>query len=141
MRIEKMPAKIPAQWQLSRRTALLRTDHFKSLRVVKASQVAMPDRKWIQRAPFIAVALAAAGGVIFETITPEIISATIFYVVGVLVGYWLPQPKAALALALLATPLIIIGDWISIPNGPSDWKVLLNRSLAVGVVWLGAVKD
>jgi PAS domain S-box-containing protein len=99
----------------------------------------MLGRKWIQRVgPFIAVALAAAGGLIFETITPEIISATIFYVVVVLVGYWFPQPKAALALALLATPLIIIGDWISIPNGPSDWKVLLNRGLAVGVVWLVA---
>jgi PAS domain S-box-containing protein len=100
----------------------------------------MPGREWIQRAgPFIAVALAAAGGLIFETITPEIISATLFYVVVVLVGYWFPQPKAALALALLATPLIIIGDLISIPNGPSDWKAWLNRGLAVGVVWLAAV--
>jgi PAS domain S-box-containing protein len=99
----------------------------------------MPDRKWIQRVgPFIAVALAAAGGLILETITPEIISATIFYVVVVLTGYWFPQSKSALALALLTTALIIIGDWISIPNGPFDWKVLLNRCLAIGVVWLVA---
>jgi PAS domain S-box-containing protein len=88
--------------------------------------------------PFIAVALAAAGGLIFETITPQIISAAIFYVVVVLAGYWFPKPKSALALASLTMPLIIIGDWISMPNGPFDWKVLLNRCLAIGVVWLVA---
>jgi hypothetical protein len=41
--------------------------------------------------------------------TPQVISVTLFYVSLVLVGFWFPKPKAALALALLATPLIIIG--------------------------------
>jgi hypothetical protein len=57
--------------------------------------------------PFIAVALAAASGLIFDAMTPEVISVTLFYVIVVLVGYWFPQPNAALALALLATPLMV----------------------------------
>jgi PAS domain S-box-containing protein len=106
---------------------------------LKISQVAIPGRKWVQRVgPFIAIALAAAGGLIFDAITLEIISVGLFYVGVVLVGYWFPQPKAALALALLATPLIIIGYWISIPSGAPGWEAWLNRSLAVGVVWLTA---
>jgi PAS domain S-box-containing protein len=88
--------------------------------------------------PFIAVALAAAGGLIFEVMTPKIISLSLFYVSVVLVGYWFPQPKAALALALLATLLIIIGHWISIPGGAPGWEAWFNRGLAVGTVWLAA---
>jgi PAS domain-containing protein len=88
--------------------------------------------------PFIAVALAAASGLIFDAMTPEIISVTLFYVSVVLVGYWFPQPNAALALALLATPLIIVGHWITIPGETPDWEAWLNRGLAVGTVWLAA---
>jgi PAS domain S-box-containing protein len=88
--------------------------------------------------PFIAVALAAASGLIFDAMTPEVISVTLFYVSVVLVGYWFAQPNAALALALLATPLIIIGHWITIPSETPDWEVWLNRGLAVGTVWLAA---
>jgi hypothetical protein len=54
------------------------------------------------------------------------------------VGYWFPQPRAAFALALLATPLIIIGYWISIPDVTPHWEVWLNRGLAVGTIWLAA---
>ncbi len=93
-------------------------------------------RSWA--GPVIAVAVAAASGLIFDAMTPEIISAGLFYVSVVLVGYWFPQPKAALALALLATPLIIIGYWVSAANGLPGWEGWLNRGLAVGTVWLAA---
>jgi hypothetical protein len=96
-------------------------------------------RRYLPRAgPVIAVALAAAGGLIFDATTPEIISVSLFYLSVVLVGYWFPQPKAALALAPIATLLIIIGYWISIPDVTPDWEVWLNRGLAVGTVWLAA---
>jgi two-component sensor histidine kinase len=100
----------------------------------------MPGRKWIQRVgPFVAVGLTAAGGLIFDAMTPEIISVSLFYVIVVLVGFWFTEPKAALALALLVTPLIIIGHWIAIPDGiPTDWEAWLNRGLAVGCAWLTA---
>ena len=70
-------------------------------------------RSW--RGP-AAVTLVAAGAVISDAWTPQVVSATAGYVGLVIVGYWLPQPKAALTLALLATPLIIIGHWISTPS-------------------------
>jgi PAS domain S-box-containing protein len=95
--------------------------------------------KYLSRTgPFVAVALAVACGLIFEAMTPEIISVSLFYVSVVLVGYWFPQPKAALALALLATPLIIVGHWITIPGGTPDWEAWLNRGLAISTVWLTA---
>ncbi len=100
----------------------------------------MPGRKWIQRAgPFIAVALAAAGGLIFDATTPEIISVTLFYVGAVLAGYWFPQAKAPLVLALLAVPLIISGYWLAIANGAKGWESWLNRGLSVVTVSLVAV--
>jgi PAS domain S-box-containing protein len=96
--------------------------------------------RYLSRAgPFVAVTLAAAAGLAFDAMTPEIISVCLFYLSGVLVGYWFPQAKAALALALLATALIIIGHWITIPDGLPDWEAWLNRGIAVGAVWLAAV--
>ncbi len=97
-------------------------------------------RRYLSRTgPFIAVALAAAGGLIFDALTPEIISVTLFYVSVALVGYWFPQTKAALVLALLAAALIIIGRWITIPDQVPDWEAWLNRGLAIGTVSLAAV--
>jgi PAS domain S-box-containing protein len=83
--------------------------------------------------------LVAAGGLIFDALTPQVVSVTVFYVVLVLIGYWLPQPKAALALALLATPLVIIGHWVSIPEYTPEWQSWLNRGVSVGGIWLTAV--
>jgi hypothetical protein len=88
--------------------------------------------------PFVAVALAAAGGLIFEAMTPELISVTLFYVSVVLAGYWFPQPKAPLALILPAVLLIIIGHWIAIPGEAPNWEAWLNRGLSIGTVSLPA---
>jgi PAS domain S-box-containing protein len=86
-----------------------------------------------------AVTLVATGGLIFDAATPQVVPATPFYLGLVLIGYWLPQPRAALALALLATPLMIIGHWISIPESTPEWQSWLNRGCAIGCVWLTAV--
>jgi PAS domain S-box-containing protein len=86
-----------------------------------------------------AVILAVAGALIFDALTPQVVSVTAGYVGLVLIGYWLPSPRAALALALLATPLIIIGHWISIPESTPEWQSWLNRSCSIGSVWLTAV--
>lgn len=80
-----------------------------------------------------------AGALTFDALTQRIISVDIFYVGLVLLGFWLPKPKAALALALLATTLIIAGYWISIAESIPAWQEWLNRTLAIGVVWLAAV--
>jgi two-component sensor histidine kinase len=57
----------------------------------------------------------------------------------VLTGFWFPKPKSALALALLATSLIIIGYWVTIPDEAPEWAVRVNRALAIGTVWLTAL--
>ena len=96
--------------------------------------------RYLSRAgPFIAVGLAAACGLIFDAMTPEIIEVTPFYVTVVLVGYWFPQPKASFALLLLAVPLIIIGHWITIPSQVPYWEDWLNRGLSIGTLLLAAV--
>jgi PAS domain S-box-containing protein len=93
-------------------------------------------RSW--RGP-AAVTLVAAGALIFDALTPQVVSVTAAYVGLVLIGYWLPGPRAALALALLATPLIIIGQWMSIPETTPEWQGWMNRGSSIGAVWLTAV--
>jgi PAS domain S-box-containing protein len=93
-------------------------------------------RSW--RAP-AAVTVVVAGGLIYEALTPPVVSVTGVYVGLVLIGFWLRDKRAALALALLATPLIIIGHWISIPSSGSEWESWMNRGISIGTVWLTAV--
>src|SRR5262249_53970637 len=85
-----------------------------------------------------AVILAAAGAMVFDTLTPQSFSVTAAYVGLVLIGYWLRDPRSALALALLATPLVIIGHWTSIPSSVPEWESWANRGDTVGSVWLAA---
>jgi hypothetical protein len=93
-------------------------------------------RSW--RGP-AAVSVVGAGALIFDMLTPQTVSATAGYVGLVLIGYWLRDKRSALALALLATPLIIIGHWISIPSGAPEWESWMNRGISIGSVWLTAV--
>jgi PAS domain S-box-containing protein len=86
-----------------------------------------------------AVTLTAAGAVIFDVLTPQVVSVTTLYTALVLIGYWLPKPRAALALALLATPLIVIGHWLSIVESTPAWQSWTNRGISIGDVWLVAV--
>ena len=92
-------------------------------------------RSW---GPPTAVTLMAAGALIFDVLTPQVVSVTTLYTGLVLIGYWLPQPRAALA-ALLAPPLIIIGHWLSIPERTPEWQSWMNRGITIGDVWLVAV--
>jgi PAS domain S-box-containing protein len=80
-----------------------------------------------------------AGALIFDALTPQAVSVTAVYVGLVLIGYWLRDPRSALALAMLATPLIIIGHWISIPDIVPEWESWVNRGISIGSVWLTAV--
>jgi hypothetical protein len=86
----------------------------------------------------IAAALVGTSALIFEAVTPQIISVGIFYVGLVLIGFWFSNPKAALLLALIATPLIIAGYWVTIPDNTPAWEAWMNRVLAIGTVWMTA---
>jgi PAS domain S-box-containing protein len=85
-----------------------------------------------------AVTLVAAGAMISDALSPQVVSVTAGYVLLVLIGYWLRDPRSALALALLATPLIIIGHWLSIPDSTPEWEGWVNRGDSIGSVWLTA---
>ena len=87
----------------------------------------------------IVALFVVAAALTFDALTPQIISVGSLYVGLVLLGFWFPNPKAGLALALLATPLIIAGYWITIPDSIPAWQAWLNRALAIGTVWFVAV--
>jgi PAS domain S-box-containing protein len=104
-----------------------------------SSRIDRSERYFRSWGPPAAVTLMAASALIFDALTPQVISVTTLYTGLVLIGYWLPQPRAALALALLATPLIIIGHWLSIPESTPEWQSWMNRGISLGDVWLVAV--
>ena len=90
-------------------------------------------------AAFGAAALIASGALIFDAVTPQMLEVGPFYVAIVLTGFWFPNPKSALALAFFATSLIIIGYWVTIPDGSPAWEAWANRVLATVTVWVTAV--
>jgi PAS domain S-box-containing protein len=87
----------------------------------------------------VAVALVGAGGLVFDAMTPRAVTATLFYVGVVIAGFWFPPQKAPLALALVATPLSIIGYWLSAPDPTPAWEAWLNRGVSTCSVWLAAL--
>ena len=93
-------------------------------------------RSW--RGPVV-VASTAAAALIFDALTPQAVSVTAGYMGLVLIGYWLRDPRSALALAMLATPLIVIGHWTSIPSIVPEWESWTNRGISIASVWLTAV--
>lgn len=108
-----------------------------SERISRLRAVAQCRPSW--RGAAIAALFVVAAALIFDALTPQIISVGILYVGLVLLGFWFPKPKAALALALLATLLVIAGYWITIPESIPAWQAWLNRALAIGTVWVTAV--
>jgi two-component sensor histidine kinase len=86
-----------------------------------------------------AAVLIAVIALIFDAMTPQMIAVGIFYVAIVITGFWFPEPKAAFVLALAATPLIIVGRWLTIQDNTPVWAAWTNRILAIGTVWLVAV--
>jgi two-component sensor histidine kinase len=98
------------------------------------------SRHWLSRGlSAFAVILVSAGALLFDALTPEMISVDIFYVTLVLLGFWFANPKATLALAMLATLLIVVGHWITIPDSTPEREVWLNRGLAAGTIWIAAL--
>jgi two-component system, sensor histidine kinase PdtaS len=102
-----------------------------------SERISRPSLSW---AGAVTAALSiAAGALIFDALTPEIISVGLLYVALILIGFWFHHPKASLVLALFATALIILGHWITMPDNTPEWQAWLNRALAIGTVWLSAV--
>ena len=104
--------------------------------VDRAGLVTQHVRSW---GAVAAIAFVGAGALIFDSLTPQTVEVGIFYVGIVLIGFWFPKPKVAFAFAFLATFLIILGYWITIPDATPMRVVLLNRILDIGTVWIAAL--
>ncbi len=85
-----------------------------------------------------AAALIASSALILDVMTPQMLEGGLFYVAIVLTGFWFPKPKTVLILALFATCLIVIGYWITIPDGSPAWANWTNRFFSIATVWLTA---
>jgi two-component sensor histidine kinase len=83
--------------------------------------------------------LIAAVALLFDAVTPDVISVGLFYVAVVLTGFWFPKPNTEYTLALFATVLVVLGHWITIPENIPEWEAWTNRALAIGTVWLAAI--
>jgi len=94
---------------------------------------------WPAGARLTVVVSIVAGGLLLDELTPQMVHVSIFYVGAVLTGFWFPKPTAALALALLATFLIVVAYWITTPDVGTVWELWTNRLLSIGTVWLTAV--
>lgn len=82
------------------------------------------------------IALIAIIGLFLDEVTPQMVSVGVFYVAAVLTGFWFPKRTAALALALLATFLIVVAYWITTPDPGTVLEAWTNRILTIGTVWL-----
>jgi len=102
-------------------------------------RVGLGAQYWRSWGAIVAVPVIGACALIFDALTPQTVSVGIFYVGMILISFWFTQPRAAFALALLATFLIILGIWITIHDDTPMWVVLLDRLLSIGTIWIAAV--
>src|SRR5512132_2318635 len=83
----------------------------------------------------------AIGLSVIDAATPLGVNAAAFNVILVLAAIWIPWRSAAVALAIAATLLTVIGYFIS--NVPDAWIAghapVINRCIAIVVVWVAAV--
>jgi len=85
--------------------------------------------------------LLTIGIFIFDLWTPLGIAGGVPYAAVVLISFWLPGQYYTFAAGMVGSILTIIGFFLS-PPAPSNvelWIVLINRSLALFVIWSGVV--
>lgn len=76
--------------------------------------------------------------VIVDLLIPLGVATGISYVVPTLLALWLPQRRAVVVIAAIATILIGVGWGLSEP-GASPWIIVTNRILVIVAVWIVAV--
>lgn len=94
------------------------------------------DHTWPILARVGTVVAIVVGGLFLDEATPQMLSVGVFYVAAVLTGFWFPKSTDVLALALLATSLIVVAYWITTPDPGTVWEAWTNRALTIGTVWL-----
>jgi hypothetical protein len=70
-----------------------------------------------------------------DLLIPQGIAVPMVYVGAVLITLWIPNRAFTIGMAVTATVLTILGYYAS-PAGGILWMVLVNRGLAIAVIWL-----
>ncbi|MBD3308287.1 PAS domain S-box protein, partial [candidate division KSB3 bacterium] len=94
-----------------------------------------------EKNPFwlVIASIAIAGGILlFDVEMPLGVAGGVPYVMLVLMALWFPHRYSPIIAAIAGTLLTIIGFFFSAP-GSALWIVLVNRVLAVLVIWVAAV--
>jgi len=85
----------------------------------------------------IVVAVSAALFLLFDLSVPLGVAGGIPYVALVILGVWFPAKHHIYILAALGSAFTVIGFFASPPGG-EEWVVLLNRALALAMIWIAA---
>lgn len=75
---------------------------------------------------------------VLDTLFPLGIAIAMLYTGGVLISLWSPRRRDTLVAATAGTILTIIGFFLSVPGGV-QWMGLVNRLLAIALIWGSAV--
>lgn len=59
------------------------------------------------------------------------------YIVVILISLWSSKPNLVIYLAVICSIMTLLGFYLS-PTGGEVWKVIVNRSLALFVIWITA---
>jgi PAS domain S-box-containing protein len=70
-----------------------------------------------------------------DLLLPLGIAAGVPYVIAILIAYWLHDTRSTLVIAAVCTLLVLAGYFAS-PAGGELWKVIVNRGLAIGAIWI-----
>ena len=82
--------------------------------------------------------LVLAGVFTIDLLTPLGVANGVMYIAAVLISLRQRNPRLLMGVALGCTLLTILGYWLS-PEGGEWWKVLWNRGLAIGAIWITAI--
>lgn len=83
------------------------------------------------------IALSTLGIFMVDLRTPVGVATWLFYLVPLAVTFFLSRAIAPLAVAAVATILVIVDYFVS-PDGIAPWISQLNRTIGVAMLWCGA---
>ena len=86
----------------------------------------------------VASILLASGIFFIDLLFPLGVAGGVPYVALVLLSLWAPNKRFTWGAATIASVLTVLGFLLSVPGGVV-WMVLVNRSLALFVIWVTAI--
>jgi hypothetical protein len=73
-----------------------------------------------------------------DMVLPLGVAGGVPYITVVLLSLWSPRRRSAALAAVAGSVLTVVGVFVSPPGG-QVWKVVVNRTLAIGAIWITAV--